>query len=82
MKPKLLLGIALLLLSGCSKKFCEHEAEYEGAREYPSLSAPAGMEVPQADPTMQIPQARGNEQAVVNESRPCLELPPRIRSSS
>lgn len=75
----LLISVSLLLASGCAKKYCEQERPYDSAQEYPTLSAPPGMEVPEPDPNLKIPPASGDEQAVLNESRECLEIPPRIQ---
>lgn len=72
---------ALLMMSGCAKKYCEQQQDYSSARESQTLSAPEGLEVPEQDPNLLIPQARGEGSAVVNESRPCLEIPPHMRET-
>ena len=74
--------VSILLASGCAKKYCEQERGFEQAREYPPLTAPQGMDAPGQDPSLQIPTARGDASSVLGESRPCLEIPPRMRAET
>ena len=74
-----MLVVVLLMASGCAKKYCEQERDFQTAREHPALTAPEGLEVPPQDPNMVIPEARGDESEVINEQRRCLEIPPRMR---
>ncbi len=82
MMRMLFVMVCLVLTSGCAKKYCEQEREFNHAREYPTLSAPPGMEVPASDPSMMIPPVSGDERSAISESRPCLEIPPRMRDEA
>lgn len=77
-----MLAVVLLMASGCAKKYCEQERDFQTAREYPPLSAPEGLAVPPQDPNMVIPEARGDERTAINEQRRCLEIPPRMRDGA
>lgn len=79
MKQLLMTVSVVLLLGGCSQKYCEQEQSYHEAREYPPLSAPAGLQLPDQDPNMQIPRAGGDANTAISPSRRCLEIPPHIR---
>lgn len=72
------------LLAGCSSTpICERKQDYEGAREYATLKAPAGLTVPEADPTLQIPTLGPDAQrnAQTQQGKGCLETPPPLREN-
>ncbi|GEM_PF-4784207 len=73
-----------MLIVGCSgKKYCEREQVYEQVENSPALRAPAGLSVPEPDPSYTIPEVSVNARAAaLNADRPCLEIPPRLRSTT
>lgn len=84
MKRLLLLGLAAVLLPACSStKYCEREQDFHTSRQAPPLQAPPGLEVPEPDASFVIPEISTQAQAAaLNNERPCLEIPPRLRSST
>ena len=79
-----MIAALLVLTSACSNtKYCEREQEYQNVYEGQPLRAPEGLEVPEPDPSYVVPELSTQAKAAaVTKSRPCLEIPPRLRSQT
>ncbi len=80
----ILLLVAVLAVSACASDPCTSAHSYLQARTVPPLKAPAGLETPAADPSMQIPAVPAGtpdfvyavtDDAGKNVQR-CLAVPP------
>jgi hypothetical protein len=80
-RPLLLSVIAasLLLASGCRTVLgsCHKQQPYERAGNLPTLKVPAGLDGPDTEGAMQIPEVT-EPQLPVDPDGPCIDAPPAI----
>ncbi len=85
----LTLTLLLPVFAACTGPACLNEQPYHSAEEFPPLRVPAGMQAPEPDPNLAIPEVAGNgpvgafppdegEAADVEDTRRCLVSPPRM----
>lgn len=82
--------LALAVLGACaSRPDCLIEQDYQEAREFPPLKAPAGMTVPPSNPNLAIPPVESGPVAYIEDENSinghgvrCLETPPRIEKDA
>jgi uncharacterized lipoprotein len=75
--------VAVAGLSGCGKRLqtCKQDnKDYVGAKEMPSLKAPAGLESPDTRAALRVPVLNTPER-VRGRDEPCLDAPPPFDSA-
>lgn len=88
----LTLTLLLPLFAACTGPACLNDQPYHTAKEFPPLRVPAGMQAPEPDPNLAIPEVAENgpvgafppaegEEEAVEDTRRCLVSPPRMQDA-
>lgn len=88
----LTLILLLPLLAACTGPACLNDQPYHTAEVFPPLRVPPGMQAPEADPNLAIPEVAGDgpvgafppdegDEEAVEDTRRCLVSPPRMEDA-
>lgn len=86
---RVFLLLLLVAMAGCTGPLCLQSQDYEDARLLPPLTAPPGLDVPEPDPNLAIPEVSGGGpvgayppgEGFGKQHLRCLDAPPPMPST-